>query len=108
MKNIITPTITAILLFVFGLVWTFFLLLAMNGVMESTATKALIIYGILAILTIVLFSAGSSFGARFITAKMKSTTPWIISTLFVVGCSILGSIGIAIGSLIAMLSTGIN
>ena len=108
MKKIIPPTITAILLVIFGIVWFFALLVIMNGVMGPEGGVALTIYIVLAILAIVLSSVGSKFVVRLITSKMETTGTWIITVLVILGCSVLGSFAIVIGSFLAMMVAGIK
>ena len=109
MKKIVAPTIiTAVLLILFGIVWFFALLVIMNGVMGPEAGVALTIYVILTILAIVLSSVGSRFVIQKITSKMETAGTWIVAALIIMGCSLLGSFAIVIGSLLAMMVAGIK
>lgn len=108
MKKIFPPTITAILLVIFGIVWFFALLVIMNGVMGPKAGVALTVYIVLAILVIVLSSVGNNFVIRLITSKMEKAGTSIITALIIMGCSVLGSFAIVIGSFLAMMVAGIK
>jgi len=105
MKNALPPIITAIFLLTFGIFLVFALLLVMNGYSESAAGRALIIYGIWTLFTIILFGIGSRYAARWTSVKMDKASPWIINLLVIIVCSIVGGLGIALGGFISILAT---
>jgi len=105
MKSAIPPIITSIFLLIFGIILFFVLLLVMNGYSESAAGRALIIYGVWAFVTIILFGIGSRYAARFASSKMNKARPWVINLLVIIICSLLGGLGIILGGFISILAT---
>ena len=106
MKTIVPSIITGVLLIVFGILWTFFLLVALNGFSESDSTRALIVYGVWTLFMVILFGAGSGFAARFIARKLENVKFWLIALGMIVACFLLGSIAIVLGMLPAVIAAG--
>lgn len=108
MKKATPSIITGVLLLIFGVLFTFMVLVLLDGFSESDGTNALIAYGIWTLLMVVIFAAGSGFAARFIATKMENVKFWIIATGMVLACSFIGSIAISLGSLIAAMVAEIS
>ncbi len=108
MKNAVPSIITGILLLVFGVLFTFMILVLLNGFSETDGGKGLVAYGIWTLFMIVIFAGGSGLTARFIASKMENVKFWIIATGTVLACSIFGSIAISLGMFLAAMVAEIS
>ncbi len=108
MKNAVPSIITGILLLVFGVLFTFMILVLLNGFSETDGGRGLIAYAVWTLLMVLVFAGGSGLAARFIASKVESVKFWIIATGTVLACSIFGSIAIALGMFLAAMVAEIS